>query len=344
MSEMSYLQWLSRETKTVWWNDSGAPADITTALSHGAIGITTNPVLTAVALDTHRDIWSNEISTVIKNSDSSNKAIELTGLVVKKAAATMDSIYRKSQGELGYVCSQVNPSLAGNREAMLDLAVTMSTFAENVSVKLPATSAGIDVMEECVAKGINITITVSFTVPQVLATAEAYERGRKKAEQMGRTPGKCFAVVMIGRVDDYIRDIAHDTKADIDEKDIQAAGLAVVKRAYSIYKEKNYKAILMIAAMRGNYHITDLAGADFILSIHPKFQPDFLNDSMPKEKLIDKPVDPKSIEKLMRIPEFVRAYEPDGMKPDEFLSYGAVQRTATQFVESGWKKLESFKL
>ena len=93
-----------------------------------------------------------------------------------------------------------------------------------------------------------------------------------------------------------------------------------------------------------NYHISDLAGADLILSIHPKFQPTFKSSSVPKEELIDKPVSTKSIEKLMRIPEFVKAYEPTGMKPEEFISYGAVQRTATQFVESGWKQLEGFKL
>lgn len=100
----------------------------------------------------------------------------------------------------------------------------------------------------------------------------------------------------------------------------------------------------MIAAMRGNYHISELAGADCILSIHPKHQPDFLNDSYPKEELIDKPVNPESLEKLLKIPEFVKAYEPNGMKTEEFISYGAVQKTASQFIESGWKKLEAFEL
>jgi len=41
--------------------------------------------------------------------------------------------------------------------------------------------------------------------------------------------------------------------------------------------------------------------------------------------------------------EFVRAYEPDGMKPEEFISYGATQRTLAQFYDAGWKSMETFK-
>ena len=48
-------------------------------------------------------------------------------------------------------------------------------------------------------------------------------------------------------------------------------------------------------------------------------------------------------EAIQNRPEFVRAYEPDGMEPKEFIGYGATQRTLTQFVEIGWRLLEGFK-
>ena len=44
----------------------------------------------------------------------------------------------------------------------------------------------------------------------------------------------------------------------------------------------------------------------------------------------------------MTVREFSRAYEPDGMGTDEFITYGVTQRTLAQFIESGWLKLESF--
>ena len=199
-------------------------------------------------------------------------------------------------------------------------------------------------MEEVVCRGIHATMTVSFTLPQVLAIAERYRKARMKAEASSIRPGTCYAVVMIGRLDDYIRDIAIDMKADIDESDITRAGLAVVKRAYGIYKKEGYKTELIIAAMRGPYHTTELAGSGMVMSIHPKHQAPLMDPSLPREERIDKPVNPASIEKLLKIPGFVRAWEPDGMKPEEFLSFGAEQRTLTQFSEAGWKLLEGFEL
>jgi transaldolase len=42
------------------------------------------------------------------------------------------------------------------------------------------------------------------------------------------------------------------------------------------------------------------------------------------------------------MPEFVRAYEPDGMEPSEFVGFGATQRTLSQFAEAGWKLMENY--
>jgi hypothetical protein len=43
------------------------------------------------------------------------------------------------------------------------------------------------------------------------------------------------------------------------------------------------------------------------------------------------------------MPEFVRAYAPDGMKPEDFVAFGATQRTLSQFSEVGWKPMENYK-
>ena len=55
------------------------------------------------------------------------------------------------------------------------------------------------------------------------------------------------------------------------------------------------------------------------------------------------PVDPAVIERLMTMPEFVKAYEPDGMKPEEFITFGSTNRTLDQFVNDGWNPLASYK-
>ena len=243
---------------------------------------------------------------------------------------------------MGYVCAQVNPTRAGDREYMLAMARRYSRWAPNIAVKLPATAAGLDVLENCAAEGITCTLTISYTVAQTIAVAQRYRRGMKGAIDSGIRPGRCFAVIMIGRLDDYLRDVAHDCKADVSESDIRQAGLAVAKRAYSIFKQRNYEAVLIVAALRGTYHMTELTGAEVIMSIAPPFQEMLLSPDLPHEERVDSVIPAEVIERLSQVPEFVRAYDPDGMKASEFITYGVTQRTLTQFIESGWRLLENF--
>ena len=127
------------------------------------------------------------------------------------------------------------------------------------------------------------------------------------------------------------------------ESDIRQSGLAATKRAYRIYRERGYQAVLLIAALRGDYHLTELAGADLLMSIAPAFQEIFVTQDLPREERIDKPIPADAIERLRQMPEFVRAYEPDGMSPSEFVGFGATQRTLCQFVEVGWKLMENYR-
>ena len=191
-------------------------------------------------------------------------------IAVTKTAEKMLPEFERSKGQSGFVCAQVNPLRAGDRDCMLAMAKRFHAWAPNISVKLPATAAGLDVLEDCVADGIHVTATVSFTVPQALAIAERHRAGTERAREKGIEPGKCFAVIMIGRLDDFLREVAHDNQAAVSEADIRLSGLAVTKRAYQIYKERGYDAVLLVAALRGPYHMTELAGADLLMSIHPR--------------------------------------------------------------------------
>jgi len=344
MSQENYLKWLVNNTKTTWWNDSGDPGELTFAFEHGATGVTTNPVLSNRALCANRDYWAAQLQDVLsKDLPPEQQAEALTRIVVTHAAAQYKPAHDKTNGREGYVCAQVNPALAGARDAMLAMARRFHAFAPNIAVKLPVTAAGLEVLEACTAEGITATATVSFCVPQVVQIAESYRRGIQRAKDNNVEPGKCFAVIMIGRLDDYLRDVARDSRAGISESDIQQAGLAATKRAYAIYQERGYEAILLIAALRGTYHITELVGADLIMSIHPKYQEIFLSQDMPREERIEKEIPADVIDRLMKLPEFVRSYEPDGMTPEEFITYGATQRTLSQFSEIGWKQLENFQ-
>jgi len=279
---------------------------------------------------------------IARKLPAESKAEALMQIAVTRAAVKLMPEFEASKGGWGLVCAQVNPLRAGDRDCTSAMAKRLHAWSPNIAVKLPATAAGLDVLEDCIAEGITITATVSFTVPQAVAIAQRHRAGIKRAKEKGIEPGKCYAVIMIGRLDDYLREVAHDTQAAVSESDICQAGLAVAKRAYSIYKEREHEAVLLVAALRGDYDLTELAGADLVMSIHPSYQDIFVSKDFPREERIASPAPADAIDRLLQIPEFVRAYEPDGMTPGDFVSFGATQRTLSQFSEA-WKLMESYR-
>ena len=342
MNEDGYLRWLIRETPTTWWHDSADPGELQVGLAHETTGVTTNPVLTNRALQANLDLFGPQVRALPKDLAPERRAEEIMGIVVRYVAKKLEPVYDSTNGRLGYVCSQVSPMRAADAETMLDTARRYHSWAPNISVKIPVTLAGLELAEELAAEGITFTATVSFNVPQMLAVAERYQKGLARARKAGTPTGQCFTVQMIGRIDDYLADVALDNHAKVSKSDIQQAGLAMLKRTYSIYKEQAYEAVLLVAALRGTYHMVELAGAEIVMSIHPRYQQLLLQPGVPREERIDVPVAPDVIGRLQTMPEFVRSYEPDGMAPEEFISFGAVQRTLTQFHYQGWDLLESF--
>lgn len=338
---MTYLDWVVEQTATRWWHDSADPGELELGLRRGASGVTTNPVLAATAVKNNRERWGADVDRALaRRLPAEQKAEALVEIAVTRAAEQLLPAFHRSGGRTGFVCAQVNPIRAADRDCMYPMAKRVHGWAPNIAVKLPATAAGLDVLEECVAEGITVTATVSFTVPQVVAVAERHRAGSRRATANGITPGHCFAVIMIGRLDDYLREVAHDSHPAVAESDIVQAGLAVTKRAYSIYKERQYGAVLLVAALRGAHHLTELAGADLLMSIHPAYQEVLVSQDFAHELRIDRPIPEDVVRRLEQIPDFARAYDPDGMMPSEFLGFGLSQRTLGQFIES-WKQLES---
>ena len=344
MKEENYLNWLVRATPTRWWHDSADPDELRPALANGADGVTTNPLLVSKALHANPEKWADVLKNVPKDLPGPERAEALLRVVTRRTAATLKSEYERTAGKSGYVCAQVNPCKVADVEFMTRMASRFQEWAPNITVKLPGTASGLEAMEECAALGINVTVTVSFTVPQVIAVAERYRAGMARAREAGIQPGRCWAVIMIGRLDDYLREIAADRKAGVSESDIRQAGLAVTKRAYALFKERGYEAVLLVAALRGNHHMEGLTGAELVMSIATPYQSLLLAPGVPREpRGIDTPVAPEVIHRLQTIPDFVKAYEPEGMEPDQFLSFGLTQRTLSQFIEAGWLPLQTFK-
>lgn len=339
---MNYLEWINNCTQTKWWHDSGNPDEIELALKRGATGVTTNPVLTFRSFQSQPDFWNPKVVELGDDFEPEERAEALLRLVATYAAEKVRSVYEATDGKDGYALGQLNPTRAGDAEGMLSQARRVHSWAPNIAVKLPATAAGIEVIEHLAEEGIPICATINVSVAQAIAVAEAYERGKKRAIANGIKPPLCIVVQQVGRLDDYLRDVAQDMKLGLDESVITMAGLAVAKRTYKIFEEKNYDAVIMPAGLRGAYHLTEMAGGRLLYTINTRVQDMILEADPPQEERIHEPLPQKTIDALMMIPEFVRAYEPDGMKPCEFITYGVTQKLLSQFTETGWAPLETY--
>ncbi len=336
-----FLRWLSKETPSIYWHDSAIRKEQLEAFENGACGMTTNPFLVNQTIQQDTAFWQDELGKLPKGLKDDEKVVGLMRLVTGFYAGETRPIFDRGEAGKGYVCVQTSPAKTGDAGVMIEQAKRYAAWAPNIVIKLPATRAGLEAYEECVALGFNVAATVSFTVPQVVAVAEARERGKARAAKNGIAPGLGIAVLMVGRLDDYLRDVAQDSGSPATEADIVQAGTACIKRAYQIYREKGFDTWLMPAGCRGAAHIQDLAGARMIMSIAPKIA-SLLAGVTALEQRIDVPVAKDTIDRLSTMAEFRKAYEPDGMKPEEFITFGSTNRTTCQFIECGWNPLASF--
>ena len=96
------------------------------------------------------------------------------------------------------------------------------------------------------------------------------------------------------------------------------------KRAYGLYQERGYRTRLLAGAYRHRLHWTELVGGDVVLTMPHAWQVRFNGSGIEPVERIDVPVEPAIVDELLRrVPDFERAYEPDGLAIDEFESFGA---------------------
>jgi transaldolase len=333
---------MARTTKTEYWNDSCAVAELEYAVARGAVGATSNPTIVGEVLKKEGDVWRRRIREIARERPNASD-VDITWQVVEemaaRGAATLEPIYRRERGRKGRLSIQTDPTLYRDADRMLEQARRFDSLAPNMQVKFPATAAGLEAIEASTTSGISINATVSFTVPQALAVGAAVERGLERRERAGEDVSEMSPVctVMIGRLDDWMKAIAERDDIDLDPTAANWAGLAVFKRAAALYRERGYRTRLLAAAYRHRLHWTELVGGDVTLTMTNQWQRRFNASPVRVENRFDEPVPAAHVEELVaRIPDFPRAYEPDGMTVAEFDGYGATVRTLRTFIASYW--------
>jgi transaldolase len=205
-------------------------------------------------------------------------------------------------------------------------------------VKIPATTAGIAALEEITYRGVSINATVSFSLPQCVAVAEAVERGLQHRERDGLdiTSMGPVCTIMVGRLDDWLKVQAEKHNVILDPGYLEWAGVAVFKKTYQLFQQRGYRIRLLSAAFRNHMHWSEFIGGDVVISPPCKWQKRFNASDVTVENRILTPVDPKIVHQLVsKFPDFVRAYADGGLAIDEFDTFGPTVRTLRQFIEAG---------
>lgn len=333
----SPLHEMTQTTQTCLWNDSASQQELTYSINHGAVGATCNPVIVLAVLKTEMHLWKDRIDELIgimPQATEDQIGWRLVEEISLKGAELLRSAFEQHKGRNGRLSLQTDPRYYRNTQAIVEQAVYFSNLAPNMVVKIPVTQAGVQAIEEATYQGVSINATVSFTLPQCIAVAEAVERGLARREKEGLDIEAMGPVctIMVGRLDDWLKVVAEKKSITVDPGVLDWAGVTVFKKAYAIFQERGYRIRLLSAAFRNHLHWSELIGGDLVISPPCHWQKRFNASDIEVENRIDRPVAPLIVDQLNKFTDFQRANEEDGLSVKEFDTFGPTVRTLQQFI------------
>jgi transaldolase len=340
MPTSSPLLTMTQTTPTALWNDSADPVELGRSISWGAVGATCNPVIALAAIRADLPRWRSriiELAAEMPSATESQIGWKVVEEVSTDAATLLLPAFAEHRGVNGRLSMQTDPRFHRDARALVDQAEHFSCLAPNIIVKIPATHIGIQAIEEATYRGVSTNVTVSFTVPQAVAAGEAIEAGLARRDAEGKDTSTMGPVVtiMVGRLDDWMKELDKSHKPCIDPGYYEWAGVAVFKRAYEVFRDRGLRARLLAAAYRNHLQWTELVGGDVVVSIPFGWQERFQASGIDPEPRMGLPVDPRIVETLYaQVRDFRRAYDVDGMTTQEFDGYGATRKTLRQFLDA----------
>ncbi|HEY9649697.1 MAG TPA: transaldolase [Coleofasciculaceae cyanobacterium] len=216
----------------------------------GIVGITSNPAIFEKAI-VGNAIYDADIEAGIKAGKSVLDIYEsLVFDDIRNACDIFKPVYESSNGLDGYVSIEVPPTIANDTESTINEARRYyeQIGRENVMIKIPGTKMGLPAVEQVISDGINVNVTLLFSVDSYVETAWAYIRGLEKRAAEGKDISKIASVAsfFLSRIDINIDDrIDAKLKAGVDRIEKEAAlkavkgkvAIANAKVAYQKYKE-----------------------------------------------------------------------------------------------------------
>jgi transaldolase len=200
------------------------------------VGVTSNPTIFQKALS-EGDWYDEQLRAEVERTEDTREVFFALAVEdIKRACDLLRPVWERTDGVDGFVSIEVDPDLAYERDATFDQATLLHDLVErpNVYVKIPATAPGVGAIEDSVAAGRSINVTLIFSLERHAAVAEAYVRGLERLVEAGGNPRNVISVAsfFVSRVDTE----ADRRLAEVGREDLQGR-LAVdnAKLAYQHY-------------------------------------------------------------------------------------------------------------
>lgn len=227
----------------------------------GLRGITSNPSIFEKAI-AESNLYDQDIRDMaLLKKDGKTIYEALSQRDVQNAADEFNPLYKKTDGEDGYVSLEVNPHLAHNTEGTIEEGRRLWAMLNrpNVLIKVPATSEGLPAIRQLISEGINVNVTLLFGLPRYRQVAEAYIEGLEARVVQGKSLKNIASVAsfFLSRIDTLLDPLikkfgeAGSNEAKIAEKMRGQVAISSAKAAYQIYKEIFYSKRFMILADKG---------------------------------------------------------------------------------------------
>jgi transaldolase len=203
------------------------------------VGVTSNPTIFQKAIS-EGDLYDEQIRACLDELDDPKEIFwRLAERDVGDACDLLRSVWDAGQGQDGYVSIEVDPNLARDTEATIAEARRLHAEIDrpNLFVKIPATKEGLPAIEEMIASGKSINVTLIFSLERYAEVVEAYIRGLERLVESGGDPSQVVSVAsfFVSRVDTET-DKRLDDIGGHDELKGKLA-IANAKLAYQRYKE-----------------------------------------------------------------------------------------------------------
>lgn len=263
----------------------------------GVSGVTSNPSIFEKALREER-IYENDIHYLVDMGLTVDGIYE--GLVVpdiREAADILLPTYEETSGIDGYVSLEISPEHAFDTATTLSEARRLFALVDrkNLMIKVPATPEGLEAISDLIGEGININVTLIFSLEQYENAAAAYIEGLEKLVSRGGNPATVASVAsfFVSRVDtaidEKLKDLTDPVYRNAALKLAGQAGIANARLAYAMFKELFHSERFEILQAKGarpqrvlwaststknpdyrdTYYVDSLIGPDTVNTIPP---------------------------------------------------------------------------